>query len=500
MSNLLQDMALNKPRKRNHDQVHTLQTEAEKLVKALGTTPANFEVFSDDQDIQSQDHMRARVSGQDEHSLNIGVDNFDFNAFQPHHCLAFFYAFIYAAENSQNLRDMLKDQIKKTSEYSLLGDFFEDPDYKIVKDDKIVNKALEYTLDTRSSLATKYVLGHSKRLNINGKVSYEQIEDLVADYPATSNILLQLINNDVLYSCAQKQTYGEDIDGDSVKDKSQVDEEWDKFKEDSKHAEAYEEQVNQVKLADELRQRDDSKGNLNASQNIFVGFEVDYSNLPDFQTVDCGYVERECVVEAAFRCPKVDGSTELEIIMVLYEGLNRLEEKERLMLFKCVTAYDRLELILAIYELLDFKKSGEYAKKTNASMVFDSRIAKTVNIQFDLIEFIGDIVLYAISSDNIVLVLKIIEKFKRVLTSKSVEIIDAIVDSLVYQYESDVMITYPFEKLRIICIVSRMYTADTPSVLKFLTVFENLLYQSTHLNFIINYYNPLRLFAMMVRT
>ena len=117
-----------------------------------------------------------------------------------------------------------------------------------------------------------------------------------------------------------------------------------------------------------------------------------------------------------------------------------------------------------------------------------------------MIDFFGDIVLYAISSDNIVLVLKIIEKFDRVLASKSIEIIDAIVDSLVYQYESDVMITYPFEKLRIICIVSRMYTADTPSVLKFLTVFENLLYQSTHLNFIINYYNPLRLFAMMVRT
>ena len=379
MSNLLKDMALYKSKKQRQDQLASLLTEADKLAKALGTTPANLGVFYDNQEVESQEHMKAHVSGRGEDSLNIGVDNLELSTIPPHHCLAFFYAFIYAAEQSQSLRDMLKDEIKKTSEYSLLGDFFEDPDFKIVKDDKIVNKALEYTLDTRSSLATKYVLSQSKRLIINGKVSYEQIEDLVADYPATSSILLQLIHYDVLYTCAQKQTDEKDIEEDDDKDESKADKVWDKSMEDSKHAEAHNEQFTQQKLADELRPNHDSKSNLNISQNVFVGFEVDYDNLPDFQTDTCGYVERECIVEAAFRCPKVDGSTEFEIIMVLYENFNKLGEKERPMFFKCVTAYDKLDLIMAIYELLDLKKSGEYAKKINASMVLDSKIVKSVN-------------------------------------------------------------------------------------------------------------------------
>ena len=208
---------------------------------------------------------------------------------------------------------------------------------------------------------------------------------------------------------------------------------------------------------------------------------------------------RESIVEAAFRSSKIIGIKGLDVVMPFYDGFKMFEKRDRLMLIKCLTTYDRIELIDIIYELL-ISKNSTFGDTKALDKLIGPRLAIMISKKFNLIDFICDIVLNAIKSDHIILTQRIVKKYGQVLKRKSVEIVDAVVNSLVYQFESGIMLTYPFEKLRIINDVSRIYTVETPTVLKFLSVFEKLLYQSTHFNFMTNYYNPLRMYAMMIRT
>ena len=327
-------------------------------------------------------------------------------------------------------------------------------------------------------------------------MTFEQIEDLVNEYPKTLDLLLLLVNYEVNFVATQEQMI-EVTQRHRESIRTVVNKSWDKMKEETKQADM-DEDSKEMESETELKPSISvSKPSLPSTSS--AGYQIDYSHLPELQTAECGYVERECIVEAAFRSSKINGPDELDVIITFYNGFNSFEKKDRLMLIKCLTAYDRIELIDMIYELL-YTKRNIYKNYKTLDKEVESRLSKKLNKKFDLIQFIGDIILHAVVSDNIVLAQRMIRKYGQVLKRKSVEIIDAVVDSLVYQFESGIMLTYPFEKLRIINDVSRLYTADTPSVLKFLSVFENLLYQTTHLNFMTNYYNPLRMYAMMIRT
>ena len=327
-------------------------------------------------------------------------------------------------------------------------------------------------------------------------MTFNQIEDLINEYPKTLDLLMLLVNYEVNFIETQEQMI-EVTQRHRESIRTVVNKSWDKVKEETKQADMDEDNKEMESETEVKPSSSVSKHSLPSSPS--AGYQIDYSHLPELQTAECGYVERECIVEAAFRSSKINGPDELDVIITFYNGFNSFEKKDRLMLIKCLTAYDRIELIDMIYELL-YTKRNIYKNYKTLDKEVESRLSKKLNKKFDLIQFIGDIILHAVVSDNIVLAQRMIRKYGQVLKRKSVEIIDAVVDSLVYQFESGIMLTYPFEKLRIINDVSRLYTADTPSVLKFLSVFENLLYQTTHLNFMTNYYNPLRMYAMMIRT
>ena len=158
MSDLVKQM-FNTQDKVDHDyQTTMLPTDADKLAEALGVPPISFTPdgrLSDEQDLRLD---KVHIGDKPSSSINGGMRGYDLSSFEQHDCLAYFFALIAVCEQDPDTKSMFESEAKRLDTHSVLGAFFNDPEVQIIEDERIVNKALEYTLSTRSPQAARYVL------------------------------------------------------------------------------------------------------------------------------------------------------------------------------------------------------------------------------------------------------------------------------------------------------------------------------------------------------
>ena len=158
MSDLVKQM-FNTQDKVDHDyQSAMLPTDADKLAEALGVPPISFTPdgrLSDKQDLRLD---RMHISDKPSSSINGGMSGYDLRSFQQHDGLAYFFALIAVCMQDPDTKSMFESEAKRLDMHSVLDRFFNNAEVEIVEDERIVNKALEYTLSTRSPQAARYVL------------------------------------------------------------------------------------------------------------------------------------------------------------------------------------------------------------------------------------------------------------------------------------------------------------------------------------------------------
>ena len=182
-------------------------------------------------------------------------------------------------------KSMFESEAKRLDMHSVLGTFFNNAEVEIVEDERIVNKALEYTLSTRSPQAARYVLHQWDNLCIHSTVTFEQIEDLMGEYPKTLDLLLLLVNYDVNFIETEEkmievtQRHRESI-------RTVVNKSWDRMKEESKQVDINDDSKEMESETELKPSISVDKSGLTSSPSI--GYQIDYSHLPELQTAECG--------------------------------------------------------------------------------------------------------------------------------------------------------------------------------------------------------------------
>lgn len=228
-------------------------------------------------------------------------------------------------------------------------------------------------------------------------------------------------------------------------------------------------------------------------------FEVDNSVLPPLQTIDCGYFENEVIIEAAFRSRKFTTEQELSMILYYYPLSEKLNDKDRLMLIKCLVVYYKLDLVNQYFEILSNNTSEIKKFQTKLSEVYDIRIVKRKNDDYTPDMFLTDVALHAIEIDSIPFMLDLLEAQRFALSQNSALIIEEIFHSFLCQYEAGRLLTYMHDKFLIITKLAKLYITSSTSVIKLVRIMKNMMASPSFLNFIGNFYNPLRLFVAILK-
>lgn len=103
-----------------------------------------------------------------------------------------------------------------------------------------------------------------------------------------------------------------------------------------------------------------------------------------------------------------------------------------------------------IYEFL-FDKRHKYEAVYDLQEQYTSFDAKPdLNSYYKPEDFILDTILIALENDDVYLVNYIYDKYQSTVDQKSIQVTLAIIYSLIYQYENELMITNPAEKFKFI--------------------------------------------------
>jgi hypothetical protein len=163
-----------------------------------------------------------------------------------------------------------------------------------------------------------------------------------------------------------------------------------------------------------------------------------------------GFLTKECVIEAAYLAEELNNEEEFALIKALYSNLKYSSRKERTHLVNLLVAYKKNEQIQMIYEFL-FDKNHRYEAIYDLPEEFTSFKKKPdLSMYYKPEDFILDSILSALENDDVYLVNYIYDKYQATVDQKSIQVTQAIIYSIIYQYENNLIITNPAEKFKLI--------------------------------------------------
>ena len=227
--------------------------------------------------------------------------------------------------------------------------------------------------------------------------------------------------------------------------------------------------------------------------------EIDNSVLPPQQTIDCGYFEKECIIEAAFRIQKFSTEEELSMILYFYSLTDKSKDKDIPMLIKCLVMYYKLDLVNQYFYIMSNDDSNSKRFQKKLSQVYDIKIIKMKDEEYTPDVFLTDVALFAIETDSIPFMIDLLEIQKFPLSQNSSLIIEEIFHSFIHQYDKGLLLTYMHDKFVIVEDLAEQYITSSTSVIKLVRVMKHLMDTPSSLNFIANFYNPLRLFVIILK-
>ena len=221
--------------------------------------------------------------------------------------------------------------------------------------------------------------------------------------------------------------------------------------------------------------------------------------MPELQALSTTFFRKEVIIEAAFRYEDFTTTQNIEILHYFYGNLCQMSPKERKHLVKIIWVYKRLDLVDAIFNNLYNK---EYDNHVWEAVPVDlSGITQHPDPRYTYTheDFIIDLLKCSIKIDYLNFTVNVYQKYHNWVDKKSMEIVTCVIYSLLSQYQTNKLITYPFDKFQLIDSVCENFVAETPVVHKLVKVITKLLKMPPHVNFIANSHNPIRLMVLIIK-
>jgi hypothetical protein len=211
------------------------------------------------------------------------------------------------------------------------------------------------------------------------------------------------------------------------------------------------------------------------------------------------FVEAEVIVEMSLLTESISAPNIIKIIEDLFDHILVKNINSRKVLTKILVKHNRMNIIahlinkykgLTIYdvkrEIRQMEANGEVAPDLEE---FASGKRK----------FIQDFFVQAINSDNIVILDNLMDpEILQYISSESSIVINALVKSFEYQYNSNIPINDSTRKLEILTIFCSYNNYEVTQILKLLDLLDKMLYQPSDLNIFSRSSNPLRLYVKMM--
>ena len=187
------------------------------------------------------------------------------------------------------------------------------------------------------------------------------------------------------------------------------------------------------------------------------------------------------------------------MILYFYPLSEESKDKDIPMLIKCLVMYYKLDLVNQYFSIMSGNDSNSKMFQKKFSEVYDIKIIKKKDEDYNSDMFLTDVALFAIETDCIPFMIDLIATQRFPLSQSSALIIEEVFHSFIRQYEKGLMLTYMHDKFAIVEKLASYYITSIISVIKLVRVMKNLMETPGCINFIANFYNPLRIFVAMLK-